>query len=334
MDNLNLDSDESIIHKTQTVVISGVRYEAILTSRRFILVECDTGKIHEDLLLSDIVLAVACSNYMREPVLALNVKSPDGEIRNIELRFIRNHGMQNFPDRDACITLFREHNVPVRVDRHEGDSNLLSMGKEVEPDTLEHDKPATRPQVPEFVLLRYQSQTPQPDNDEPMERSPWITVVAIILVIAVVLSTALIMGGRETPANKTPIQPTVTVVVTPAAVTASPTPIPTPEVQIPTGSQQASAPVFLIPQKGVWMRVQYPGNYRGYISTFGRNIDVNRTGTWYYQLPIDHGPIDAFIEKQDGSVDKMELAVYKDETLIAVKNTTKPLGVVDFHTQV
>ena len=83
----------------------------------------------------------------------------------------------------------------------------------------------------------------------------------------------------QTPVHKIPVQPTVKVTVVPTAVTTSPTAIPTPEITMTTEPLPPSAPVYLVPPTGVWVRVQYPGSYRGDIRTSVGNIAVNNTGT-------------------------------------------------------
>ncbi len=334
MVNLKLDSDESIILSTQVIVISGVRHEAILTSRRFILVENETGAIQEDLRFSDIGLAVAHSNYLREPVLTLDIKSADGEMRPLELRFIRNRGIQNFLDRDRCISIFKERDVPVRVESHESNIAPLSLRDGVIPLELGNVTPSTTPQVPEFFLLESQKKVEHPENEEIKEQSPWVTIAAFIFLFALVFSVAYIAGGMQTPVHKIPVQPTVKVTVVPTAVTTSPTAIPTPEITMTTEPLPPSAPVYLVPPNGVWVRVQYPGSYQGDIRTSAGNIAVNNTGTRYYQLVLNHGSIDTFIEKQDGSPDTLDVAVFKDGTMVSSDNTTKPLGIVNFHTDV
>ena len=59
MDNLNLGSDESVIHTTQKLIISGVGYMATFTGSRLILVESDSGNPAESIPYATIVLAVA-----------------------------------------------------------------------------------------------------------------------------------------------------------------------------------------------------------------------------------------------------------------------------------
>ncbi|MFA6226133.1 MAG: hypothetical protein WC620_08170 [Methanoregula sp.] len=96
MDNLNLNSDEAIILTTQTIIIDGIRHEALLTDRRLILAESETGRIHEDIPFADIRLAISGVNKLREPIITISFKSPEAENRTLELIFIRLVEGQNF----------------------------------------------------------------------------------------------------------------------------------------------------------------------------------------------------------------------------------------------
>ena len=78
MDTLNRKSDEATIQKTQTIITDGVRYEADFTARCLILVESETGRIHEDIPLADISGATSGVNKLREPVIAICFQAPDG----------------------------------------------------------------------------------------------------------------------------------------------------------------------------------------------------------------------------------------------------------------
>ena len=108
------------------------------------------------------------------------------------------------------------------------------------------------------------------------------------------------------------------------------TPVPTqPPVSWIT---DANRPQISIPPNGVWVMVQYSGNFSGYIGARGRNIDVSGTGIKWYQLPvIDPKNIDGSIEKLDGSLDKMDVDVYKDGALISRSITMKPYGMIELH---
>jgi hypothetical protein len=89
-----------------------------------------------------------------------------------------------------------------------------------------------------------------------------------------------------------------------------------------------------IPASGIWVRVAYPGNFTGTITTNGLSRDVNSSGDQFFRFPMTGGTIDGFLSKEDGSVKNMIVQVYKDGTLVTYDNTSAPLGTVEIHTQV
>jgi hypothetical protein len=110
--------------------------------------------------------------------------------------------------------------------------------------------------------------------------------------------------------------------------TPAPTPIPASRITpVPT----ESLPQIIIPPTGVWVRVQYPGNFSGNIGALGRNIDVKGSGIQWYQLPVVDTNLDGTISKLDGSSDKMLVETYKDGTLISRKSTKSPYGSIELH---
>jgi hypothetical protein len=92
--------------------------------------------------------------------------------------------------------------------------------------------------------------------------------------------------------------------------------------------------MILIPTNGVWAQISYPGKYTGYLGAQGRQIEVNSSGTRYYQLPVDDAMIEGMIEKMDGSSEKLEVGIYNGGTLVSKSETTKPQGLVDIHVMV
>lgn len=125
MDNLNLGSDESVIHTTQKLIISGVGYMATFTGSRLILVESDSGNPAESIPYATIVLAVAGTNRLREPVIQLTVGSGERRTRETELIFIHLATGMDLQNRDKCIAILRDHGVPVRLELHRAAFPLL-----------------------------------------------------------------------------------------------------------------------------------------------------------------------------------------------------------------
>jgi hypothetical protein len=144
----------------------------------------------------------------------------------------------------------------------------------------------------------------------------------VMIVGMTLVGQSLREKPQTDPHNLTaPVKGMVTIVPTP-----SPTPTLTPQVSpIPT----ESVPQIIIPPNGVWVRVQYPGNFYGNIGARGRNIEVNSSGIQWYQLPVVNTTIDGIITKRDGSSDKMLVEIYKDGKLISRKSTKSPYGSIE-----
>jgi hypothetical protein len=107
-------------------------------------------------------------------------------------------------------------------------------------------------------------------------------------------------------------------------------PPPTPVIEA-TPTPDISLPGITIPPQGIFVRVFYPGNFVGSISSKGRLQEINSTGDQLYQVPIESGMIDGSIEKQDGSGDTMVIEIYKDGTLVSRSDTSRPFGLMDIH---
>lgn len=331
MDNFNLGSDESVIFKTQRLIIGGVRHEAILTSRRLILVETETGHVHEDIPFTNIELAVEGTNILREPVISLTIKPLEGDTRTIDLIFIHLSGDQNLLERNKCIRILTEHNVPINAEGRVDITDPVSPFVAAKPGVLAVDKSSGRPAAPEWLLIGSSGNTKHTLPEEPPERSPLTTIAAIILIVVVIIGGMTLMG-QMLNAKTHPAPQNLTVTVVPTEVTTEPSPhqtmVPASDVTPVTAPSLSS---ISIPPSGIWVRVQYPGNFSGYIGSRGRNIEVGGSGTKWYPLSITDPVIDGSIEKLDGSADKMEVDVYKDGTLISRKITMAPRGLIELH---
>ena len=133
------------------------------------------------------------------------------------------------------------------------------------------------------------------------------------------------MKGKTQPAQN---------MVPTSVMTTVETPIPTPTIQEEPTAELTPTPVprpqYIIPSTGTWIRIQYPGNFVGYVRIRGIFTQVNNTVEQFIQLPASEGVISGSIGKQDGSVDNLTVGIYKDGALVFTKNTRKPLGEIDF----
>jgi len=331
MDDLNLNSDEAILQKTQTIIINGVRHEAVLTSRRLIVVASETGRIHEEIPYADIGLAESGVNKLREPIITLTITSPGGEHRTLELIFVRSTGYQNIVELERCIAVLKDQNIPV-----EGMSPLairvqLSRIDRKDAGMLVVEEQANRPAVPEWTIIGPSRNNKQSlEDDEPRELSPLTTITALFIILVVFIIGVALMAQTLHEPPQTLLKNTTSSAVTSVSPSpTSPSPTPTPEPQV------TPAPVELLPQSnipanGVWVQMQYPGNFSGTISTGGTIIEASGSGTKFYQLSVtDPSTIYGSISKLDGSADKMEVNIYKDGTLISRRSTKSPFGVID-----
>jgi hypothetical protein len=160
-----------------------------------------------------------------------------------------------------------------------------------------------------------------------------ITITAIILVILAiaggVIIYSMISGEKPVEPSEPVITQTITVVVTTIptpAVTQTPSPtttiVPTPQ------------PTALIPEKGVWVKVSYEGNYTGRIGASGDLRQVNTTGVQFYQLAITEGIVEATIQKQDGSGRALTIEVYQNGRMVARDSKASPGATVDLRIEV
>ncbi len=327
MDNLNLNSDETIILKTQIVIITGVRHEAVLTSRRLFLIENETGRIHENILFSEIDRAISGVNKLREPIITLIIDSPGDEKRDLELIFIQIIGDKNIVELEKCLTILKEHDVPIEGISPLTIRALLFKVNRKNQGMLVVDETVTRPAVPEWTIfgpLRDNKQSTE-EEEEYHELKPLHTLAIIFLIFVVTIVGITLVGQtlQEKPAPHN-----VTAAVTGVVTIATPAPTPTPAGEV-TPVPTESLPQIIIPPTGVWVRVQYPGNFSGTIGALGRNIDVSGSGIQWYQLPVVDTTLDGAIAKLDGTSDKMVVETYKDGALISRKSTKSPYGSIE-----
>jgi hypothetical protein len=332
MDNLNLNSDEVIIHKTQAIIVNGVRHEAVLTSRRLILVESETRSIHEDILFAEIGLAISGVNKLREPVITFTINSPGGEKRTIELIFIRLAGNQNIVELEKCIAILKERHVPVETPNQLTSPDLLRREERITTGESVAEGQLTRPAVPDWTLPGRSHHGGRPLPEEAPQKSP-LTIIAAVVIIIVIFAGGAFIVGQVMNAKNVPVQKNVTgsdIANTPVP---SPSLTPTPQPQGTTGTDSISPPVS-VPTNGIWVQISYPGNFSGFIGAQGSRLEVNSSGNQFYQLPVQNAMIDGSVEKMDGSAEKIEVMIYNGGTLISKSETQKPRGVVDIHVKV
>jgi len=176
---------------------------------------------------------------------------------------------------------------------------------------------------------------PVPESRPSSKKPRGVIIAAIIIVILVVAAGAFVFmrplqgTGSNTDGSIT-VTPTGTIpAATTTAVTTAPTPHPTVTTEVTTLPPTPAQPK--IPDTGVWIRITYTGMFTGTYGTPSREAQVTATGDRLYQIATADGPVVASIKKQDGSGDKLTVAVYKDGVLIKTATTVAPGGTIDFY---
>jgi len=330
MDNLNLGSDESVIHSTQDLIINGVGFMAVLTGSRIIIVDRDSDIPRESIHYTNIDLAIAGTNRLREPVIQLTVSSPDGDAREIELIFVHQAAHRHFLNRDKCMAVIRDQGVPARLDPYRDTSHSISRKESMDAGTLDSELPSGRPAVPDLTIYGITQGGKNSLPEEPQPTSPFVTFIAIIIIAAIVIGalTMPIPGPEETAtaASLSKAKASLGATPTPTPVVAT-TPVPMATTTLPPVDGS-------VPENGVYAKITCPGAYSGYFAAPGWRMDVKSSGTQVYLLPVQNTVIDAFIEKTEASSDSLDVVIYSAGVPVAHKETTEPRGLVEMHVSV
>jgi hypothetical protein len=335
MENLNPDSDESVLYTTGKLIISGVAHEAVLTGKRLILKASGTGTISQDIPYTDIELAASGTNALREPVIFLTVRTPEGTTQETEIIFIHQAGGQNVRDRDLCITALRDQKVPVKGGPSLAVPLPLGIQGTAAVVTTGAEEQYVRPDVPEMSIFGMSRSTRLPPQEEPSGQTSPLLIAAAFLVIGILIAGIFFSGPAagpgKTPAQDTPAGAVGGVTVAPSPSSPAPEPTPAPTATTP--------PAWVLlpgetPPNGIWVRITYPGNFVGSLKAEGWNSEVNSTGAYLFQLPVHDTIIEGSVEKMDGSGAAMDVEILNGGAVVSKTSTSKPFGAVELHVPV
>lgn len=331
MDIPDTDSGDAVIHTTQRLIINGVGYEAAFTEKQIILAETDSGTNRVTIPYSAITHAATETNKLREPVLRITYGTPDGSSRGIELIFIFLAAGRNIRNRDRCVTVLEKHGIGVQPDPNPSDYYSRAKRERMDAGTLEEEKAAGRPAVPEWTVYGPAQGTRQATADEPKPVSPAITIAAIIIL------AAILIAAMVTPLPE-PARPSWLKIDSAPAATPSATPVPEPGPE-PVQAYETPAPEETlvpgaVPGNGVWIKIAYPGSYTGFLAAGGLRTEVNSSGTGLYQMPVHDTTIDIFVEKEDGTGEMLDIGVYNGGEFVSGDSTATPRGALEMHVPV
>lgn len=359
MPDFYLIGDESIVLTSQNVILEKELYEAILTTRRLILIRAEGGKdLSREILLREVGSAIAGETGPGEPTITLTFTTPDGVLHAQELVFPKKTGGQDSLHYAEWVKRLKEQvkiaalePVPATADgimpEHETVAAAYeAIGTAGERVPAEEEWIATAGETnisggpvssqPGGTPLIIPSvfPTPEPIKTEALPSTPKAgrhTLLVTILIIAIV-----IIGGAYyyTHHRGQPLTGPVPTVI--ALQTAMPTATPAPATTLPSIVVTTPVPVtpppvmaggeVIVPSTGIWVRVQYPGNFSGSVGIQGSMRDIAGSGDRFFQIPAIGGIIDASIQKQDNSGRVLVVTFYENGTTVKQGNTTAPHG--------
>jgi len=103
------------------------------------------------------------------------------------------------------------------------------------------------------------------------------------------------------------------------------------ETTLPAPSSQLTpAPTqIVIPQTGVWVRVNYSQNYRGRLGNPGSLRQITGSGDRFYQVDEKNRLVQVQIYKTDNTGNMLTVELYRNGQIIHRRSTTSPMGVVE-----
>lgn len=207
-----------------------------------------------------------------------------------------------------------------------------------------HDRPSglSFPAIPSFS----EPDLPEPSPPAPSPPNRYTRIAAIALVILAVCAILFLASQFLLPARPGSLPAPAPAVPVTTAIPTNVAPPPTAVTTLPvtTAAADASqtdttvmagpspppsatpAPQLPIPDKGVWLAVQYAGKYTGSIEVGGGRTPVEGTGDHLFQIVMKTGIAKASVRKTEGSSDRLTAAIYRDGQLVVRDSTTIPRG--------
>jgi hypothetical protein len=353
--------DESIILTAHKVKFDSVLSDVMLTSQRIILIDAGYAQFKPQIIpLAAIETVIPGEDAYGNPIVTLSLAAttPDGATQTKELVFSRLAGSDRKQESNDWVKHLREQIKSVREKASamggtpaELDTDIIfddTIGTEtdripestggstvtVTPSTAQQPAgqsgtapPAEPPKVP--LSSRFHPQPPTPS------KRSYSSIAAIIIVILAVTGIAIMYTGilqgtpHESPVTTTPpVTPAVTTTTPPVTTTIPPSLVTTPVI---TPEPTTTLPPVIIPGTGVWVRVQYEGDFIGQVGLSGAMRDVKGSSDRFFQISTVDGIVIATIQKEGGSGDPLTVDVYRNGTVVKSGSTTAPRGTVDLH---
>ena len=329
MVNPYLADDEPVVLATENIRTRSGSYQAlVLTDKRVLLIRTEGEKISaEEFLLSDLRSALVSQAAKDEPTLLLSYVTPRGEPRRESIVFVSTPEKRRNDEVREWAKKLSDQLRPLPEDG----GTLMSpqaarpAGRQsgaTRDGLLEKHGRLSGLAFPDIPGITSEEETPSAHSRK------WIPVGALIIIVLVVLAGIFLLP--HAPAKQEATAPVPTPAETPVpAATAEPVAGPT------VAAVQSLAPSqvqYIVPSTGVWVRVDYAGNYTGTVGSGSLLAQVSDAGQHLYQQAVTTGSVRVIIDKSDASNRVLTADIYQDGRLLtgSIKNqTSSPYGEVN-----
>jgi hypothetical protein len=166
-------------------------------------------------------------------------------------------------------------------------------------------------------------------RNDPWDK-PWLTIAAVVGVIAVVIIAILFfMGSGNTgPGTASPGSPT-------QAPSASPSQSPSASGTGIRPESIKAAPTEIVPGTGAFVKVSYIGGFAGTYGINGDTVTLRNSGERVFPLNGTTGAVSATFHKEDSSTShEIVVEIYKDGRALKVARNSSAYGEVSVSSQV
>ena len=163
---------------------------------------------------------------------------------------------------------------------------------------------------------------------------PWVSVAAVVGVIAVVImALVFFMGGGNTGGQTASVQtPPVQATQAPLVSSAPPTTVTGVSIKPELIKE---APTVTVPGNGAFVRVSYIGGFTGTYGINGEMVTVRNSGERVFPLNATTGAVSATFHKEDGSTrHEIVVEIYKDGKVLKSARNTSAYGEVSVNSPV
>jgi hypothetical protein len=339
-----LNNNETILLSTHNVVINTIPAEAILTNQRLILIDARHTQLRpQDIPFTSLETVTIGETSAMDPVLSLSVVLPDETRHTLGIIFPQAPKMKRIAERDEWATKIKGASLAAQKDNGVKPAELLPpwVAGEIpeEEGTGSKNAGAAEEKFVNPPLAPRKPRTKPSSGNRRILVAAGIVLVLIIACVAGVFFFAPSFAGSVTtppatvvtpsPTATTPETPVVTVLPT-TAITPEPA-VTAPSPAVTTAITPAATQTAALQMAGVWIRIDYAGNYTASFGTSGRMKEISDTGSQYFQIPAKDQIVEASVQKLDDSGGLLTVSIYNNGVLVKSDKTTKPHGTVEIH---